>query len=69
VDTVKPEELLESWELGNLPVKTAIGHILQALLMQSLETKANVITLHCFRRKINRLVAHTDLPPLLIEED
>jgi len=56
MSTVTPTELLKLWKLENMQPEMAVGHILQNLV------KLQTILVD-LRADIDRLIAHTRLPP------
>lgn len=61
--TMSPKELLKKWELEEITVEMAIGHILQHLvkILATLETIK--ITLRQLRTDVDSLIAHTGMKP------
>jgi hypothetical protein len=47
--TVTPKELLTAWKLEQMPLEMTMGHVVQNLVI--------------LRDEIDRLIAHTQLPP------
>jgi len=58
-----PTELLRLWKLEELPIEMSIGHILQNLVAQQTTQETFQQTLLKLRMDIDRLMAHTRLPP------
>lgn len=46
-----PDELLKLWKLDEMPVEMTLGHVVQNLVR--------------LREDVDRLIAHTRLPPLV----
>ncbi|MFN8488377.1 MAG: hypothetical protein U0350_12335 [Caldilineaceae bacterium] len=63
MSTVTPEELLKLWKLDNIPMEMAMGHVLQNLGKQQKAQDALNQTLVNLRADVERLIAHTGLPP------
>jgi len=61
--TYTPTELLRLWKTEQLPLETATGHLLQQLVQQDSELARQRTTIASLRADVDRLIAHTRLPP------
>jgi len=65
MSTVTPQALLKAWKLEQVTVEMSIGHILQNLVAQQTTQASFQQTLLNLRTDVDRLLAHTQLPPNL----
>jgi hypothetical protein len=63
MSTETPEELFKLWKLENIPLETAMGHVLQNLIKQQTAQEALNQTIYNLRADVDRLIAHTGLTP------
>lgn len=63
MSTVTPQALLKAWKLEQVTVEMSIGHILQNLAAQQTTQASLQQTLLKLRTDVDRLLAHTQLPP------
>ena len=75
--TIPPKKLLSQWKKETLTVEMAIGHLLQHLVLQNeVEQKMDIehaqimttlkelqTSVRSLRTDVDRLIAHTNLPP------
>ena len=63
--TLSPQELLKKWELEEITVEMAVGHILQHLVKILAILETIKITLRKLRVDVDSLIAHTGMRPNL----
>ncbi len=61
--TLPPDELLKQWKLEQLPLEMSMGQVLQHLVKLYSDLAAQHTTQANLRADIDRLIAHTSLPP------
>ena len=61
--TLPPDDLLKLWKLEQLPLEMSMGHVLQNLVNLHTDFAAQHATLASLRADVDRLMAHTRLPP------
>lgn len=61
--TYAPTELLHLWKTEQLLPETATGHLVQHLVKQHNELESQRRAIASLRADIDRLLAHTRLPP------
>ncbi len=62
--TYTPAELWHLWKTEQLPLEMATGHLLQHLVQLHSELETERTTVFSLRADVDRLIAHTHLPPL-----
>jgi hypothetical protein len=60
-----PSELLKQWKLEQAPIEMTLGHVVQNLARLHSELEANHTLLRNLRAEVDRLMAHTRLPPIV----
>ncbi len=61
--TIKPDELLKSWSLGNMTAEMAVGHLIQNLVKLQTAIENINITLYTLCADVDSLIAHTGMMP------
>ena len=61
--TLPPDELLKLWKLEQLPLEMSMGHVLQNLANLRAAVATQYAALTSLRMDVDRLIAHTGLPP------
>jgi hypothetical protein len=61
--TISPQELLKKWQIEEITIEMAIGHLIQNVvkLYKTIEKLTN--SLYNLRADVDSLIAHTGMPP------